>query len=82
MYRTPEEDAKLGGHGMHPAWRSVDVRIAHWREARALALVAYINARWQYDPSRPGKVVAYVDPHGTGPHIHFQTHALTRRKPA
>lgn len=85
IYRTHEEDARLRGSGVHPAMRAVDLpgRVLSdnpdlaWTRLSEIALA--VNARWIYDHTRPDKVVCYAAPHGTGPHIHCQVHANTRR---
>lgn len=83
IYRTPEEDsAAKGRHGVHCLWRAVDVG-AHEVSAFMRDDVAdHINKRFTYDPARPDMVVAYAEPHGTGLHVHFQTHPNTVRSAA
>jgi hypothetical protein len=74
IFRTQEEDQALGGSGIHPVWRAVDVRTRD-RDTKDVALLAaYINGLWVYDPTRPRLVVCYTAEHGTGPHAHVQTH--------
>jgi hypothetical protein len=77
IYRTPEEDRALEGTGVHTVWRAVDLRTRDHRQPDVDALVAYLNGRWVYDPTRPAMVVAYARPHGTGPHLHIQSHPRT-----
>lgn len=77
IYRTPEEDAALGGHGVHPAWRAVDVHADGWDDPKLLDVSNYVNGLWIYDPTRPKMNVCDSEPHGTGPHAHFQCHPRT-----
>ena len=78
IYRTPEEDKVLGASGIHCEWRALDVR-TRGRSLAAIEDVArYANSRWIYDPKRPRLVICFTEPHGTGPHAHFQVHANTR----
>ena len=86
VYRPfAEEKAKgrSGVHGTddldHGGHRAVDIPTADWPIAAKIAV--YVNARWVYDPSRPGKTVAYADAHGTAPHCHLQVHPNTHHKP-
>ena len=87
IYRTPEEEAAAGGvSGIHcagPPYRAVDIRVSNLAgdpQQAADAIGALVNRRWEYDPSRPTKLVAFTQPHGTGPHIHVQVHARTVRR--
>ena len=82
IYRTPQEDAALKASGIHSAWRAVDVR-TRARSATAVADISrYANDKWIYDPRRPLLNVCFAEPHGTGPHAHFQVHANSKaRKP-
>lgn len=74
IYRTPFEDQALDGTGVHPAWRAIDVRTRDQKLIDIDRIVAYVNGRYVYDPRRPAMVCAYARPHGTGPHLHLQTH--------
>jgi hypothetical protein len=87
--RSRKQDRAVGGSGVHvagPPYRAIDVGIrvldANIREAQLKAekICDLLNELWQYDPARPKKPVAYCKPHGTGPHIHLQTHPNTKRK--
>lgn len=79
IWRSKTEDARIGGHGIHPVWRAADVRTVGVRPDAAVAdVIAWVNDRWIYDPMRPAMLVAYAAPHGTGPHIHFQVSPNTR----
>jgi hypothetical protein len=80
IYRTPAEDAALNGHGVHPAWRAVDVRNKDQSDAANAAVTSYINGRWIYDPARPAFQVCFSEPHGTGKHAHYQVHPNTKRR--
>lgn len=77
IYRTPAEDLALGGSGVHVAWRAVDARDSDQVPAAITDVTNYINSRWVYDPQRPTMKVCFSDPHGTGPHMHFQSHPNT-----
>lgn len=72
IFRTKEEDEELEGHGVHPAWRALDIRTSDEKPEAVEDVVNFVNSRWHYDPVRPRLVVAYAKPHGTGPHIHLQ----------
>lgn len=81
IYRPPEEDgAAMGRHGVHCQWRAVDVGARGVDPATVADVSRHVNELYAYDPTRPAMVVAYSAPHGTGPHIHFQTHPNTRPK--
>jgi len=80
IYRTPEEDKALGGHGIHPAWRAVDIRTNNTTREVVATVSGAINERWVYDKARPSMVVAYTEPHGTGPHLHAQVYRTTQRR--
>jgi hypothetical protein len=93
IFRTPEQDRKIKGkkrgdyirgvHTVGPPYRAMDISVyslgPNWpKEVQRLADL--LNEMWYYDPMRPQKVVCYVTPHGTGPHIHLQVHPNTARK--
>lgn len=86
IYRTPAEEAAIAASTgkptsfIHPAWRAVDGRQHNLTPGMVAAVTAWIGSRWIYDPTRPEKPVCYTAPHGTGPHLHFQAHPLTRRR--
>lgn len=80
IFRSFAEDIALEGHGVHPAWRAVDVRTFDQKPDAVADVVEWVNAQWIYDPARPALVVAYAKPHGTGPHIHFQVSSATTPK--
>lgn len=74
---------KRGVHTVGPPYRAMDISVytlgSDWpQEVQRLADI--INEMFVYDPARPNKVVCYVKPHGTGPHIHLQVHPNTRRR--
>lgn len=77
IWRSVTEDMVLEGSGIHPAWRAVDVRDKDQPAAAVADVTAYLNGKYVYDSTRPRLVVCYSKPHGTGPHLHIQTHALT-----
>lgn len=80
IYRTPEEDKAYGGTGVHTAWRAVDVRTSGQSAAAIAAVTKFANDKWIYDPARPKLEVCDSSPHGTGPHLHFQTHPQTEAR--
>lgn len=63
-----------GVHGTQPL-RGLDLRCKIASIGKATC--DYINSRWQYDPSRPDKVVAMYHNVGQGDHIHLQVHPNT-----
>ena len=79
IHRNPEEDAALKASGVHSHWRAVDVRTRGRSQKVIDDVAAYINKRWVYDPRRPSLKVCFAEPHGTGPHAHFQVHDNTKR---
>ncbi len=78
IHRTNEENQAAGAeteiHVAGPPFRAIDLRAT---QEAAEAIAARVNARWEYDPTRPTMVVAYAKPHGTGPHCHLQVHPRT-----
>lgn len=80
IHRTPAEDAALHASGIHVDWRAVDVRTKGQKQKVIDDVTNYINGRWAYDPARPNLKVCFAEPHGTGPHGHYQVHPKTRRK--
>ncbi len=93
IHRTPEHDRRIKGktkaeyqrgvHTVGPPYRAMDISVyslgSDW-QTEVERLANLINDMFQYDPARPNKVVCYVKPHGTGPHIHLQVHPNTRRR--
>ena len=79
IYRTPAEDAALRASGIHVDWRAVDVRTRGQCQDAIDDVTRYINRRWTYDSTRPNLKVCFSEPHGTGPHAHYQVHQRTRR---
>lgn len=63
-----------GVHGQLPV-RGIDLR------CRALdigiAVEAYINKFWIYDPKRPGKKCCFLHGHDSNLHFHLQVHPNT-----
>ena len=87
IHRTEEENrlamARSLIHVVGPPYRAIDIRVRNLGEnfqEEADSLAHRVNTFWQYDPTRPNKPTAYAKVHGTGPHIHLQTHPRTRRK--
>jgi hypothetical protein len=80
IYRTPAEDAALRASGIHIEWRAVDVRTRGRSQKAVDDVTKYINGRWAYDPTRPHMKVCFAEPHGTGPHGHYQVHPRTKRR--
>lgn len=80
IYRTPAEDAAINASGIHTYWRAVDVRIRGRAQAEVNGVADYINGRYAYDPARPAMKVCFKEPHGTGPHAHYQVHPNTKRR--
>lgn len=94
IFRTPQESAEIdkrslapGGLGMgrapgsvspHCVWRAADISGRAIDPARMKALADWINSRWIYNPSDNVHRVADAKPHGTGLHVHIQTHPATR----
>jgi len=89
IYRTNEEniaaDAKSLIHVVGPPYRAIDLHVTNLSgdpQKNADAIGALVNARYIYDPARPEKLVAFTQPHGTGPHVHLQVHPNTALRQA
>ena len=88
IHRTLLEETAAGGksgiHAAGPPFRAIDAKVAgatiEARWAKAAAVAGKLNERLIYDPARPEKLVAFAQPHGTGPHVHLQVHQNTRRR--
>ena len=80
IFRTQAEDNALNASGIHVDWRAVDVRTRGRSREAIDDVTRHINSKWAYDPTRPRLKVCFSEPHGTGPHAHFQVHPRTRRK--
>jgi hypothetical protein len=87
IHRTEEENkaamAKSRIHVVGPPYRAMDIRVRNLGiqfQEKAEDLAKRLNALWQYDPERPTKPVAYAKPHGTGSHLHCQSHPRTVRR--
>lgn len=78
--RSAEEDAALGGSGVHARAGALDIRTIGVPDNEVSAAVEYLNGRYRYDPGRPRLPVAYAKPHGNARHLHIQTHPNTVRK--
>jgi hypothetical protein len=83
IWRSAEEEEQLlvqtGQHpsGVHRVWRGIDMHADSWIDPYAVKTAEYINSRWTYDPLRRSYKVALFEPHGTGPHLHFQVSEFT-----
>lgn len=77
IYRSREEEQELGGTGIHNSWRAVDIRTKDRPQSDVDHIVAYLNGRYVYDPNRLTKPIAYGREHGSGPHLHIQSHGNT-----
>ena len=85
IYRTPEEDKKLGASGVHATTphRAMDIKITNLGvefQKKANDVSEVLNSIWSYDLKRPTMGVAYSKLHGTGPHMHLQVHPRTERQ--
>jgi hypothetical protein len=87
IHRTEAEELAVGGksgiHVVGPPYRAIDIRVSNLPgdpQQAADNMGARVNAHYVYDPARPGKLVAFTQQHGTGPHIHLQTHSATARR--
>jgi len=84
IYRTKEEEIAAGGksgiHTVGPFYRAIDLGAREFTQEAVSAAAAKINVLWEYDPSRPEKVVCYAEPHGSGPHFHLQVHPNTIKR--
>ena len=65
---------------IHCVFRAIDIRTRNINQQWVESVGKYINGRWVYDANRPLIPVAYYAPHGTGPHIHFQSHYNSVKK--
>jgi hypothetical protein len=88
IFRTADEEAAAGGvsgiHTVGPPYRAIDVRVTNLSGDPQMAadnIGAIVNAKYVYDPTRPDKLVAFTQKHGTGPHVHLQVHPNTDFKP-
>jgi hypothetical protein len=79
IFRTAAEDAALNASGIHVDRRAVDVRTRGQSREAVDDVTRFINRRWTYDPQRSHLKVCFAEPHGTGPHGHYQVHPRTRR---
>ena len=77
ILRSEGEDHALKGTGVHTVWRAIDIRTQGQDPGVVDLITRRINAHWTYDSKRPRLPVAYSKPHGTGPHLHIQTHPRT-----
>jgi len=82
IYRTPTEDADLGGSGIHSTkpHRAVDIRTKDVDSRLVRDLEKYLDERWIYDPKRSKIPLCYTAPHGNAPHMHLQVCQATERR--
>jgi len=82
IWRSVEDDHKLGATGIHCLWRAIDTTAASWTDTEAQSLADRANMHYTYDPERPKLVVALFKPHksATGPHVHWQVSINTVSK--
>jgi hypothetical protein len=78
--RSAEEDAALGGSGLHVAGRAVDLSVRGVTKTALKDVNLYVNGTWEYDPSRPNLLVWFDKKHGTGPHVHVQVSIKTKKR--
>jgi hypothetical protein len=67
-----------GVHGTQPV-RGLDLRC--WDTDLGFRVAEWVNARWAYDPDRPGKQCALYHNAGSGVHLHLQAHPKTVLRP-
>lgn len=84
IHRTDEEERLAGGktgiHTVGPPFRAIDIGGRDFSQAQLDSTASWLNQRWTYDPTQPSLNVAFVRPHGTGPHIHLQVSPRTHIK--
>ena len=84
IYRTEAEEQEIERQTgkptsrIHSAWRACDLRTIDASDEAIEAVTRGINGLYEYDSARPGKLVAFGEPHGTGPHLHLQVHPDSR----
>jgi len=73
-YRNPYHPGDL--HAMEPL-RAIDLRHRFYNDPESVAKA--VNEKFQYDPGRPGKLVAFVhkNRNSKGIHFHIQVHDNT-----
>ena len=76
-FREPMHPGDL--HSTNPI-RAVDLRTWCYPDKKAYEIMHEINKLWEYDPDRPGKMVAIIHNAGQGTHFHIQVHPKTRRR--
>ena len=68
---------KTTDSGIHEQFRAIDFKLLSKPEY-TYRLIELINQIYTYDPKRPNLKVAHENPyHGTGAHLHIQTHSNT-----
>lgn len=80
IFRSQAEERALNASGIHVDWRAVDVRTRGQSREAIDDVTRHVNAKWAYDPTRPHLKVCFAEPHGSGPHAHYQAHPRTRRR--
>jgi len=86
IYRTQEEEEAAGGKtGVHRTTphRAVDLRVKNLGlnfQGKADAVAEVLNDLWRYNEAKPNLKVAVSKPHGSGPHLHVQSHPHTKRR--
>jgi len=82
VHRSLEENAAANAetliHVEGPPYRAVDISVAGVGQVNADRIAAAINRKWEYDDTRPTLRCAVSAPHGTGSHIHLQSHPRTK----
>jgi len=73
LYRIGDK----GVHGMLPLC-GLDLRCTS--QIHGQEVETWVNDKWIYDPSRPGKKCCLFHNAGNGWHLHLQVHTNTRRR--
>ena len=66
-----------GVHGTNPL-RAIDIRCRDLGVGNRVE--DWVNDLWEYDHSRPEKMVCWCHDTGQGMHLHLQVHPKTRRR--
>jgi hypothetical protein len=79
IYRSKEEDAAVGGQGIHHSipHRACDIRIHPLLNGEKVTVVTRLNNQFAYDPKRPKLSVALIHDAGSGVHLHLQVSDFT-----
>ena len=87
IWRSLDENAAVSAktqiHTVGPPYRSMDLRV--WNlgdnyESLVRSIEENVNIKWMYDVERPTLNVAYGKLHGSGPHLHIQSHPNTEKR--